>query len=603
MITNLPLVVTDASPRLDHSGSTSVPEELSEEDPPTVTPTPAYGSPEGLGGPSGPRSHLSTEALPRASFREDQETRPESDIQEELEAELSSTSEHQRSERLLRLEKEAESQEKLSTSKHVSSSTSEDGGYSAVSRERKPEEGSTKSLNAAADVQTSPHGGSSSSASERSSSPASSLRNAAQDVEVASSPSAHGYNDDFESSAYSPRDEQHGSKPDSRKDSPSRASPSSSPDDEVEEEISEELSQRSGTSEASRQSGRLLELHSKADDGKLSVTSTPVPPAIDEMSTFTVGDRVLVGGVQPGTLRFKGTTSFANGFWAGVELDKSEGSNNGTYDGVVYFQCLESHGIFAPPDKISHLPDKFEMDAETTEDEDSFFDDLADKDQEKGKQGEDKSHSDRSLESRDEETHKFSGSGDRKASDESVHKAASHINSQRLNSSKRPIANGNLRNITLEFEDAPTTLLISDLDTMVQGKQSQKEITVLDQSQDVDSLDPPEGLPTEIQDEKVGRKDSVDALTDTLLNSFLRDTVKQFTEIKKVKEQKIQADNQLNGHVEEENIEEEWMSSVDQKDGLPFFLPTEKEELSSPELCNRPVRETDRMIHHQLLSV
>uniref|UniRef100_A0A8C6T4X0 CAP-Gly domain-containing protein n=1 Tax=Neogobius melanostomus TaxID=47308 RepID=A0A8C6T4X0_9GOBI len=87
----------------------------------------------------------------------------------------------------------------------------------------------------------------------------------------------------------------------------------------------------------------------------------------------------------PGTLRFKGPTSFANGFWAGVELDKSEGSNNGTYDGVLYFECAEQHGIFAPPDRITHLTDKFEMFIDTTEDDDSFNDDVSEDENEKHK--------------------------------------------------------------------------------------------------------------------------------------------------------------------------------------------------------------------------
>uniref|UniRef100_A0A8C2CGK0 CAP-Gly domain-containing protein n=1 Tax=Cyprinus carpio TaxID=7962 RepID=A0A8C2CGK0_CYPCA len=75
----------------------------------------------------------------------------------------------------------------------------------------------------------------------------------------------------------------------------------------------------------------------------------PVLSVMDELPSFCIGDRVLVSNIQPGTLRFKGQTNFANGFWAGVELDNPEGSNNGTYDGVVYFECSEKHGIFESP--------------------------------------------------------------------------------------------------------------------------------------------------------------------------------------------------------------------------------------------------------------
>ncbi|XP_053324918.1 centrosome-associated protein 350 [Spea bombifrons] len=76
---------------------------------------------------------------------------------------------------------------------------------------------------------------------------------------------------------------------------------------------------------------------------------------IDPLTDFKLGDRVLVSGVQPGTLRFKGETHFAEGVWAGVELDKSEGNNDGAHEGKRYFSCPFQHGLFAPPHKISHL--------------------------------------------------------------------------------------------------------------------------------------------------------------------------------------------------------------------------------------------------------
>nr|XP_019936541.1 PREDICTED: centrosome-associated protein 350 isoform X1 [Paralichthys olivaceus]XP_019936542.1 PREDICTED: centrosome-associated protein 350 isoform X1 [Paralichthys olivaceus] len=598
-----------APPEVDHSRSTSVPEGLSDEDTPTVTPTPVYGSPEC------PRSRQSTLDLLRPTSKETKtqiiESSDEnivsdlrSEIQEELEVEVSSSSEDQHSACLLKLEKEdrPDSQEKQSTCKHDSSSVSEKHPSSPSEAEEvvKP---TTKSLSAV-DLKT---------------------KDVPKKDAEASSSLPDDYHDDFESSLDSSPREQHGiSKSQisvsqteikvSRKESPGRTTPYDSQEEEVEEEIEEELSHHSGTSETSDNSGRLLELHKQTEDfqqDNKSINSshspplfpllTPLSPGKDEMPSFKVGDRVLVGSVQPGTLRFKGPTSFANGFWAGVELDKSEGSNNGTYDGVVYFECDECHGIFAPPDKITHLPDKFGFYTDTTEDEDSFFDDLSDKGGDKCKRDEDGNDKKQgNLKSNNEQTsHEDFESGDKKITDDSLRKnqtslkPTSHLNSQHRKDSNHRLSNGSSQDIILEFDDAPTTLLISDMAKIdLEKKQSPKEITTLVESEDVDSKHQfsPADLSTEIREVEGKEMDTgkLDKFTDTLFNNFLRDTVKQFTELKRAKEEKIIAANQINGGLFGENVEEEWIPSVEQKDGLPFFPTIEKEELSSPELCNRP---------------
>ncbi|GLD69367.1 centrosome-associated protein 350 [Lates japonicus] len=644
-VSNLERTQTDASlnhnapPQVDNSRSTSVPYELSDDDPPTVTPTPVYGSPEHP--TSGLRSRQSTVDILRPSSKEAKTQIIESgdenivsdqrsEIQEELEEEVSSRLENQHSERLLKLEKEdrPDSQEMPPMFKHASSSVSEEHRYSpSEPKETSEAEDAVKPTAKS----HSPHPSYSSSSSDPSCLPDSVGLSSKKEAPIkdaeASSPLADGYHDDFESSAdSSPREDHRSPKPESQtlvspteikgsqKDCPSRATPYDSQDEEVEEEISEELSHHSGTSELSHQSERLLNLHMQTEDSKrdnksinsshsppISPLQTPLSPAVDEMPSFNIGDRVLVGSVQPGTLRFKGPTSFANGFWAGVELDKSEGSNNGTYDGVVYFMCDDCHGIFAPPDKITHLPDKFEIFTDTTEDEDSFFDDLSDKGGEKSKTDENKNRQNQgNLKNKNEETsHEDFGSGDKKITDDSTHKnqtslkARSHINSQHHKESEHPISNGNSRDIMLELDNAPTTLLISDMDKFGLGKQNQKEVMTLVEREDIDSQHQftPADLTTDIRDVKAEEKvtDSLDTFADKLFSNFVKDTVKQFAEIKKAKEQKIEAANQMNGDLFGENIEEEeWISSVEQKDGLPFFLPVEKEELSSPELCNRP---------------
>uniref|UniRef100_A0A2I3GZE8 CAP-Gly domain containing linker protein family member 4 n=1 Tax=Nomascus leucogenys TaxID=61853 RepID=A0A2I3GZE8_NOMLE len=66
-----------------------------------------------------------------------------------------------------------------------------------------------------------------------------------------------------------------------------------------------------------------------------------------------LGDRVVIAGQKVGTLRFCGTTEFASGQWAGIELDEPEGKNNGSVGKVQYFKCAPKYGIFAPLSKIS----------------------------------------------------------------------------------------------------------------------------------------------------------------------------------------------------------------------------------------------------------
>ncbi|NXA92169.1 CE350 protein, partial [Melanocharis versteri] len=95
------------------------------------------------------------------------------------------------------------------------------------------------------------------------------------------------------------------------------------------------------------------------------------------LSSFEIGDRVLVKQSQPGTLMFKGQTHFGTGHWAGVALDKAEGDNAGTYEGVKYFECAQHCGVFVRPEEISHLlgTNKNSSSYMGDEDSDSFDDD------------------------------------------------------------------------------------------------------------------------------------------------------------------------------------------------------------------------------------
>ncbi|NXQ25966.1 CE350 protein, partial [Alaudala cheleensis] len=95
------------------------------------------------------------------------------------------------------------------------------------------------------------------------------------------------------------------------------------------------------------------------------------------LSSIEIGDRVLVKQSQPGTLVFKGQTHFGSGHCAGVALDKAEGDNAGTYEGVEYFECAQHWGVSVRPDEISHLMgvNKSSSSCMGSEDSDSFHDD------------------------------------------------------------------------------------------------------------------------------------------------------------------------------------------------------------------------------------
>ena len=72
-------------------------------------------------------------------------------------------------------------------------------------------------------------------------------------------------------------------------------------------------------------------------------------------TAFSIGQRVLVGGVESGTVRFVGATHFKPGLWIGVELDAEKGKNDGCIDGEQYFTCPVGHGVFAPANKLVPL--------------------------------------------------------------------------------------------------------------------------------------------------------------------------------------------------------------------------------------------------------
>uniref|UniRef100_A0A1A9WWG2 CAP-Gly domain-containing protein n=1 Tax=Glossina brevipalpis TaxID=37001 RepID=A0A1A9WWG2_9MUSC len=68
---------------------------------------------------------------------------------------------------------------------------------------------------------------------------------------------------------------------------------------------------------------------------------------------IVVGESVQIRPYNTsGVIAYVGTTHFQPGLWIGVELDTPTGKNDGTVQGIQYFQCKIKHGIFVRSDKL-----------------------------------------------------------------------------------------------------------------------------------------------------------------------------------------------------------------------------------------------------------
>ncbi|KAG0347584.1 Kinesin protein 1B [Podila humilis] len=92
--------------------------------------------------------------------------------------------------------------------------------------------------------------------------------------------------------------------------------------------------------------------------GKPNITPLPAIPAAPALAppsldNYEIGDRVIVESMAlTGYLRYLGPAEFKSGTWAGIELDTPTGKNDGSVNGVVYFQCRAKCGIFVLAAKI-----------------------------------------------------------------------------------------------------------------------------------------------------------------------------------------------------------------------------------------------------------
>lgn len=337
-----------------------------------------------------------------------------------------------------------------------------------------------------------------------------------------------------------------------------------------------------------------------------SASNSQVLSEVDKMDDFSIGDRVLVQNLQLGTLRFKGQTSFAKGFWAGVELDKSEGSNNGTCDGVVYFECKPAHGVFVSPSDVSHLPEVCNIDVNTTDDEDSFFDDMSHKDplidtskdqlQQQGQVADDIRDGDHKDKGRFDQTN---GSCDLESLPTTLNKDFVALLNREL-----PI-----NNVTFDHSKDGKCSLISGERTVTNldcistdnqlslpssvGKSNLKmQVQEAKPSAFHDSLDNEKLL----TDTKICADEKYDILSnsenvkstfaDQLFKNFVTDAVKQFQQIQKAKHKKIEDANLRKDDYGDST--KTGLTSLNIKmDKFPLF--DEEEDITSPELYNRQV--------------
>ncbi|UJR09199.1 hypothetical protein I4U23_013447 [Adineta vaga] len=90
---------------------------------------------------------------------------------------------------------------------------------------------------------------------------------------------------------------------------------------------------------------------------RISANSQQLNPSTNASSDnpFRLADQVTTSG-KSGTVAFVGRTQFSEGEWIGIILDEVQGKNDGSYNGVRYFETDMNRGLFCRPDKVQHLP-------------------------------------------------------------------------------------------------------------------------------------------------------------------------------------------------------------------------------------------------------
>lgn len=66
---------------------------------------------------------------------------------------------------------------------------------------------------------------------------------------------------------------------------------------------------------------------------------------------LTVGENIRFES-KPGIIAYVGETEFAPGLWVGIALNSADGKNDGSINGIQYFECKPKHGLFVKADKL-----------------------------------------------------------------------------------------------------------------------------------------------------------------------------------------------------------------------------------------------------------
>ncbi|XP_067323740.1 centrosome-associated protein 350 isoform X2 [Anolis sagrei] len=404
------------------------------------------------------------------------------------------------------------------------------------------------------------------------------------------------------------------------------------------DEISECLSDKSLSVTGSIHLERFLELksptellknkeYSEVEGEPAPADSSPWAPSSkaeddeeEALLDFHIGDRVLVSNVQPGTLRFKGFTSFAKGFWAGVELDKPEGNNNGTYNGIKYFDCKEKHGIFAPPQKVFHISERFDTCLDSNEDICKHTLENHDEANKNDRESPEEKECDISTARENKflgDLEDFIAAGDNTklisqrniVSDiiaaEDLDKETSIVDSLKSseNENDNDILSSSISNARREasavaaeetsesffpekWKQQPSWQEYTEKsDCLSPGVLEKSATPLLDLlTKERSQLEAQLKVPSEEEEELVDQQEKVGLLADSLLQAFVKDTVSQLQEIKKVRNEKILSSNRELCAVQEKIFTTNDLQSL----LIGSDLDDEGEEVSSPDMCPRP---------------